>query len=53
MKMTKDSIKKQIIKLLQDEIKFLEETSATEEEMKTYRYGVNGNDLKEYRRFGW
>ena len=42
-------LKEGLIKLLKEEIKFLEETSATDEELKYYSYTVH-SDLKDFRR---
>ena len=43
-------LKQELIKKLKEEIKFLENTKATDEEIKNYRYGLCG-DLSEFRRF--
>ena len=43
-------LKQELIKKLKEEIKFLEETTATDEELKNYTYVLRG-DLSEFRRF--
>lgn len=44
------SLKQELINKLKEEIKFLENTKETDEELKNYRYGLCG-DLSEFRRF--
>lgn len=45
-------LRKNLIEKLKQEISFLEQTSATDEELKDYKYCLNG-DLSDYRRFKW
>lgn len=44
------SLRDDLIARLRDEIRFLEESSMSEEDFENYRYGLCG-DLSEFRRF--